>query len=168
MMRSAAQLPCRCAMPERTKNMSQRGSVIWCGLRRCPLASVMASTNMLMNFWPSCAPCMNATPAPEAICAQRKNRDAFPPVQVAAENEPSQLGGRPPEARSPATVDNGDDRTRTFIHSAPLMPPRPPCSAMAAPVRPAMSEWLCAGGDAEEPRRRAPHDDGDHGGARAR
>ena len=30
----------------------------------------------------------------------------------------------------------------TFIHSPPLMPPKPPCSAMAAPVRPAMSEWL--------------------------
>ena len=32
----------------------------------------------------------------------------------------------------------------TFIHSPPLMAPKPPCSAMAAPVRPAMSEcdWL--------------------------
>ncbi len=32
----------------------------------------------------------------------------------------------------------------TFAHSAPLMPAKPPCRAMAAPVRPAMSEcdWL--------------------------
>ena len=30
----------------------------------------------------------------------------------------------------------------TFIHSAPLTPARPPCRAMAAPVMPAMSEWL--------------------------
>ena len=29
----------------------------------------------------------------------------------------------------------------TFIHSAPLMASRPPWTAMAAPVRPAMSEW---------------------------
>ncbi len=29
----------------------------------------------------------------------------------------------------------------TFTHSAPLTAPKPPCKAMAAPVRPAMSEW---------------------------
>ena len=30
----------------------------------------------------------------------------------------------------------------TLIHSAPLMASKLPCSAMAAPVRPAISEWL--------------------------
>ena len=30
----------------------------------------------------------------------------------------------------------------TFSHSAPLMPDRPLCRAMAAPDRPAMSAWL--------------------------
>ena len=36
-----------------------------------PVASVMARMKTPMNFWPSCAPCMNATPAPATICAQR-------------------------------------------------------------------------------------------------
>ncbi len=31
----------------------------------------------------------------------------------------------------------------TFTHSSPFTPARPPCRAMAAPVMPAMSEWLC-------------------------
>ena len=30
----------------------------------------------------------------------------------------------------------------TLIHWSPLMPPKPPCKAMAAPVMPAMREWL--------------------------
>ena len=47
------------------KNMSQMGRTIWSAWPT-PVASVMASTKMLMNFCPSWAPCMNATPAPEA------------------------------------------------------------------------------------------------------
>ena len=31
---------------------------------------------------------------------------------------------------------------RTFTHSAPLTPPMPLCGAIAAPVMPAISEWL--------------------------
>ena len=32
-----------------------------------PAVIMMASMKMDMNFWPSWAPCMNATPAPEQI-----------------------------------------------------------------------------------------------------
>ncbi len=48
------------------KNMSQMGSTIWSAWPM-PVASVMARMKMPMNFWPSCAPCMNATPAPATI-----------------------------------------------------------------------------------------------------
>ena len=33
-------------------------------------------------------------------------------------------------------------KRQTFTHSAPLMPPRPPCIAIAAPESPAMSAWI--------------------------
>ena len=37
-----------------------------------------------------------------------------------------------------------------------------PCSAMAAPVRPAMSEWLWLVGMPKNHATVTPHDDGDH------
>ena len=42
-----------------------------------PAGIIMASMKMDMNFWPSWAPCMKATPAPEHICAHLKNEFAF-------------------------------------------------------------------------------------------
>ena len=57
--------------------MSHSGSAMAPSPVPSPAAMVMASMKMDMNFWPSWAPCMKATPAPAKICAQRKKRLAL-------------------------------------------------------------------------------------------
>ena len=105
----------------------------------CPLARKMPSMKTPINFWPSCAPCMNAIAAPPAICAPPKKPVVRRRSMFLHRNSTS-LAAAQPNAK-PSRV----DRTRpyrTLIHSPPLMPAKPPCSAMAAPDSPAIRAWL--------------------------
>lgn len=98
-----------------------------------------------MNFCPSCAPCMNAMAAAPAICARRsrpflcctQSFSCFIPsflchIQHLPPSQPKE-NPKTPEAASPYN---------TFIHSMPLIPDKPLCMAIAAPVNPAISAWL--------------------------
>ena len=104
------------------------------------MASMMPSMHSDRNFWPSCAPCSTATPAPDTICAHLKNEFAFERSARRHAFLMRRVNSHP--VPNPSTVEMTRPYT-TFIHSPPFTPPRPPCRAMAAPVMPAMSEWLC-------------------------
>ena len=63
---------------DRAQNtMSHTGSTMLAPVMPMPTAMVIAKRKMDMNFWPSWAPCIKATPAPAKICAQRKKRLAL-------------------------------------------------------------------------------------------
>ena len=101
------------------------------------MASMMPSMHSDRNFWPSCAPCSTATPAPDTICAHLKNEFAFERSARRHAFFMRRVNSHP--VPNPSTVEMTRPYT-TFIHSPPFTPPRPPCRAMAAPVMPAMSE----------------------------
>ena len=106
-----------------------------------PLMPIMIpSIHSDKNFWPSCAPWSTATPAPEMICAHLKNEFAFARLRCQHSFLMSRVNSHP----VPNPKNRGDDQAvNDLIHSSPFTPARPPCRAMAAPVMPAMSEWLC-------------------------
>ena len=122
-----------------TSRMSQNGNSK--SASTLPLMAIMMpSMHSERNFCPSCAPCSTATPAPETICAHLKTEFARRRLARAQNTLMSLVNSHP--VPKPSTVEMARPYT-TFIHSSPFTPPRPPCSAMAAPVMPAMSEWLC-------------------------
>ncbi len=119
--------------------ISQNGNAALSGLAPMPMHSMMPIREMERNFWPSCAPCISATPAPEMHWAQRQPLAARRRSVLRAARSTILVNSQPLPKPKPVEISRP---YTTFIHSAPFTPSMPPCRAMAAPVRPAISEWL--------------------------
>ena len=118
--------------------MSQTGIVKLVTLL-LPCAKNTPKRKTPINFWPSWAPCMKAIAAPPLICAPLKKRLVFVLLMFLQINSTSLTMPQP--MPKPSIKDKPRPYT-TLIHSFPLIPLRPPCKAIAAPERPAISAWL--------------------------
>src|SRR5699024_496057 len=105
----------------------------------CPLQKATPRNKTPMNFCPSWAPCMKLINAAPKIWPFWKKE------LVLLRSILPQIRAIPLQITQPTTNPKTRLNTspyRTFTHSLKLMPPIPPCTAIAAPERPAIRLWL--------------------------